>query len=140
MKCKNCRDWVLLVIRILIGALFIMSAIFKFTDMSGTASFISTTWLPAPLFLAWASAIVEIAGGLMLILGVHACGAAVILAVYLVVVTFTFHNGLSDQDQMIQFFKNLAIIGGLLGVYVSGGGKFTLVKCKCCQGMECNCK
>lgn len=137
MKCKNCRDWILLVVRLLIGLLFIMTAIAKFSDIAGTASYISTTWLPAPTFMAWASAIIELLGGLMLILGIHAGGGAVILAVYLVVVTFTFHFKLGDQAQMTHFFKNLAIIGGLLGVYSSGGGKFTLVKCKCCKGLEC---
>lgn len=138
MHSKNCRDWTALIARILIGLLFVMGAYGKFTGMEGTIGYISSvSWLPAPAVLAWLAAIVELLGGLMLILGIHPNGAAVVLAVYLLPVSFIFHLKLSDMAQMTQLFKNLAIIGGLLMIHVGGSGKFKLLKCKCCP--DCGC-
>ena len=62
---------------------------------------------------------IEIGGGLMLLTGYKARYAALVIAVWLVPVTLVFHNfwavpAAQQQDQMINFLKNLAIIGGLL--------------------------
>ncbi|HET6936048.1 MAG TPA: DoxX family protein, partial [Candidatus Angelobacter sp.] len=70
--------------------------------------------------------------GLLLLTGLKARYAAVILALWLVPVTLTFHNfwafqGQEQQEQMVNFLKNLAIIGGLLAVAASsrGAGKLS---------------
>ncbi len=133
MKSKNCRDWGMLVVRILIGLLFIMAAVNKFQNIDAVAGAIDSTWLPAGNTLAWASAILELLGGLMIVLGIHANGAALILAAYVLITTLTFHLDFSDQGQTIQLLKNLAVIGGLLSLFFNGGGRFLAVKCKCCN-------
>jgi len=135
MKCKNCRDWGMLIARILIGLLFVMMAVAKFKNMGGTAGYIESSWLPAGNVMAWAAALIELFGGLMLILGIHVNAAALGLAVFLLIVTLTFHLDFSDQGQTTQLLKNFAIIGGLLSLHFSGGGKYLLMKCKCCD--EC---
>ena len=56
---------------------------------------------------------IEIGGGLLLLTGFKARYAALALALFLVPVTLVFHNP-AHQDQMVNFLKNLAIIGGLL--------------------------
>jgi len=63
--------------------------------------------------------LIEIGGGLLVLTGFHARYAALVIALWLVPVTLVFHHfwGIpaeQQQDQMINFLKNLAIIGGLL--------------------------
>ena len=62
--------------------------------------------------------LIEIGGGLLLLTGFQARYAALVIAPWLVPVTLVFHNfwavPAQQQDQMINFLKNLAIIGGLL--------------------------
>lgn len=63
--------------------------------------------------------LIEIGGGLLVLTGYKARYAALVIALWLVPVTLIFHNfwaspAAQQQDQMINFLKNLAIIGGLL--------------------------
>jgi uncharacterized membrane protein YphA (DoxX/SURF4 family) len=37
-----------------------------------------------------------------------------------------FHRNLGDPDQVIHFFKNMAIAGGLMHVVAFGGGRLSL--------------
>jgi putative oxidoreductase len=52
--------------------------------------------------------------------------AALILAVYCVLTALFFHNTFADQNQMINFLKNIAMTGGLLQVVSFGAGSFSL--------------
>lgn len=135
MKCEKTKNWGMLVARSLIGLLFVMAAVGKIQDIQSVAGYIGTTWMPASTFLAWAAVVMELAGGLMLILGVHANAAALFLAVFLTFVSFTFHFNLADQQQTMKLISNFAIVGGLLSVFFSGPGEFVLMKCKCCLGL-----
>ena len=74
--------------------------------------------------------LLEVAGGLAILVGYRARHVALLLAVFLVVVTFVFHNfwaasGAAAQEQFVQFMKNFAILGGLLRVVVDGAGPFS---------------
>jgi len=51
---------------------------------------------------------------------------AIMLAIFCVVTAFIFHHALGDQNQMINFFKNLAMAGGLLQVAAFGAGSIGL--------------
>ena len=48
------------------------------------------------------------------------------MAVFTLATALSFHNHFADQNQMIHFMKNIAIIGGLLQVVAFGGGKFSV--------------
>ena len=63
--------------------------------------------------------LIEIGGGLMVLTGFKAKYAAIVIALWLVPVTLVFHHfwGIPEaqqQDQMVNFLKNVAIMGGLL--------------------------
>ena len=79
----------------------------------------------APLGLAGA-ALIELGGGVALILGYRTRAAAAILAVFALVTAAIFHSALADQNQLIHFFKNVAMAGGLLQVASFGGGRLSL--------------
>lgn len=119
-------DSVVLIGRILIGALFLMSGLSKLAAPADTQSYIASVGLPAPVVAFWVAAAVETVGAALLIAGVRTRPVAGVLGIFTLATAVTFHNDFADQNQMIHFMKNLAIIGGLLQVVVFGGGKFSV--------------
>lgn len=119
--------------RILIALIFILSGFSKIAGFDGTVGYIASLGLPAPQLLAIAAIIVEIGGGLMLMLGWRARWGAAALFVFTALAALLFHNFWSApadqaQIQMIMFMKNISIMGGLLFVVVHGSGKLSLGK------------
>jgi putative oxidoreductase len=82
--------------------------------------------LPFPQVLLVASGIIEIACALALIVGWKTRLAAIGLVIWMIPVTLIFHNPAGGQDAMIHFMKNLAITGGLLVLFASGPGAWSL--------------
>lgn len=125
------RNYLNPVARALLALIFIISGAGKMFAFAGVAGMMGSTGFPAPrLFLAGAIAI-EILGGLALLLGFQTRLAALALVVFLIPATLIFHaTGISDpaqgQEQMVQVFKNLAILGGLLKFIADGAGAFAL--------------
>lgn len=119
--------------RILIALIFILSGFSKIAGFDGTVGYIASQGLPAPQLLAIVAIIVEIGGGLMLVLGWRARWGAVALLGFTALAALLFHNFWSvpadqAQIQMIMFMKNISIMGGLLFVVVHGSGKLSLAK------------
>lgn len=103
--------------RILVGAFFVLAGISKLMDVAGTAGYIEAMGLPASTLLAVLALIVEIGAGGALIIGYKAKYAAVLLAAFVLIVSFPFHGPKMWADnpmQQILFMKNLAIMGALL--------------------------
>lgn len=117
--------------RLLLSLIFITSGINKILNFSGTAGYMESKGMPlVPLFLT-AAIVLELAGGLSLLLGFKARVGALLLIVFLIPTTLIFHNfwaleGADRQMQMIHFMKNLAILGGLLVVFGLGPGPVSL--------------
>jgi len=120
------RDSLALIGRVLIAAIFLLSGAAKLADPAGTTAYIASAGLPlAPLAFVGA-ALVELAGGLALVLGYRTRQVAAALALFSLLAALTFHSALSDQNQFIHFFKNIAMAGGLLQVVAFGGGRLSL--------------
>lgn len=120
-----------LVARVALAAIFIHAGWGKLTGLEGTAAFIGSKGLPAPLALAALAGLTELAGGLLLVLGWRTRPAALALALFLVPATILFHNpaglaGAEAQMQQIQVYKNVAIIGGLVAIATWGAGALSL--------------
>lgn len=116
----------LLLARVLLGALFILSGIGKFQDIAGTAGYIESVGLPAGIALAWLAAIIETVGGAAIIVGYRIKEAALMLAVFVFVISFPFHGPSTwaeDPMQQINFLKNMSVVGGFLFVVAHGAGK-----------------
>ncbi len=118
--------------RLLLAAIFVISGVNKLNNFSGTAEFMSSAGLPAAEILLVLTIGIEIAGGLMIVLGWYTRQLAVILFLFMIPVTAVFHNpwGAVDpaqaQQQTIHLLKNLAIMGGLLHLYAFGPGHFSI--------------
>lgn len=127
---KMCDKYGLKIGRVLLAAIFLVSAYGKVTGFAGTAGFMESAGMPMASVLLVIAIIIEVAGGLALIFGWQVRHAVRALVIYTVVATYYFHMNLADQSQMIMFMKNLAIIGGLLVTAA------TASKCKNCAKSE----
>jgi putative oxidoreductase len=115
----------------LIAAIFLVSGIAKVTDFSGTVGYMRGAGLPATEALAAIAAVIELGCGLALLIGAWARPAGLLLALYLIPVTLVFHafwnyTGMDQRMQLINFLKNLAIMGGLSYVATYGPGLFAV--------------
>ncbi|HEX9786406.1 MAG TPA: DoxX family protein [Candidatus Binatia bacterium] len=105
--------------RVLISVIFLLSGVSKIMDWSGTAQLMAAQGLPLVRLLLGAAIVIEIAGGLSVLLGWNARWGARLLFLYLIPTTLVFHNfwalsGAEQQTQLVNFLKNLSIMGGLL--------------------------
>jgi putative oxidoreductase len=117
--------------RLLLALLFLPAGISKITGFAGTVGYITAMGLPLPTLAAIVAIVVEVGGGLALLLGFGTRFAALALAAFTVVATFGFHAfwAVPAEQQMVQqlmFFKNLAVVGGLLGIAAWGAGALSL--------------
>jgi len=117
--------------RVLMVALFLPAGISKVTGFEGTVGYIASVGLPFPTMGAALALIVEIAGSLALLAGFATRISALILAVFTLVASFYFHAYWAvpaDQAFVTQllFFKNIAVVGGLLAIAANGAGQWSL--------------
>ena len=127
------RPTTALIGRILIGAIFIVSGIAKLTDTAGTAGYMDMVGIPYAHQLAIVAGIAELLGGVALVFGFLTRLAALGLILFMIPTTLLFHafwnmEGAEAKTQMVNFMKNLAIIGGLMTVFAFGPSRFSIDK------------
>lgn len=112
--------------RILLAAIFLWSGWGKFNAAEATQAFIAKVGMPMPVLAYYAAVVIEIAGGIALIVGLKTRWASAALGVYTLVAALYFHSNFEDRNQFIHFMKNIAIVGGFLQLMVLGGGSLSL--------------
>lgn len=112
--------------RTLIATIFLLSGASKVAAPAMTIGYIQSVGLPLPTLGFLMAVLVEIGGGIALILGYRTRLVAGIMALFTIATALAFHNNLGDQNQFIHFFKNVAMAGGLLQVVAFGAGRFSL--------------
>jgi putative oxidoreductase len=127
MWTLNGNQKLILVGRILLSTIFILSGVSKALDWDSTVQAMTGAGVPFASILIVLAILIEVLGGLSILLGFKARVGATALLVYLVPVTLTFHGfwmftGMERQMQMVNFLKNLAIMGGLFEVLATGAG------------------
>lgn len=113
-----------LVARILLALIFIMAGISKITGYAGTQGYMDAMGVPGmllPLVI-----ILELGGGLAILVGWKTRWTAYALGGFTVVAALIFHSNFSDQTHIIMFMKNFAIAGGLLLLAEHGAGAYSL--------------
>lgn len=125
-----------LVGRTLLSLIFIFAGFHKIGGFEGTAGYMASHGLPMPQVLLVATIVIELIGGLMLLIGWQAKLAAAAIFLFLIPTTVLFHafwtvnpaDAMLLQNQMNHFMKNLAIMGGMLYLMAYGSGPFSLQK------------
>lgn len=125
-RLKSSGDSLALVGRVLIAAIFLLSGAAKLADPAATIAYIDSAGLPLGLVAFGGAVLVEMGGGLALVLGYRTRLVAAALALFSLLTALAFHSALSDQNQFIHLFKNVAMAGGLMQVVAFGAGRFSL--------------
>lgn len=125
------RTFVPLLGRVLLALMFVLSGFGKLTDLQGTAQYVASGGLPFPALVAFLVGVLELAGGLALVLGYRVRPVGLLLALFTLAASFAFHAFWSlpaDQQfvQQLMFMKNLSIAGGMLLVSALGAGPLSI--------------
>ena len=117
--------------RVLLALLFIPAGFSKIGGFAKTADYIASKGVPFQELAAAAAIGVELGMGLLLLIGWQTRWAALGIAFFTVVITFIFHNfwavpAEQVMSQQQSFFKNIAVVGGLLTVAAWGAGAWSV--------------
>jgi putative oxidoreductase len=117
--------------RLLLALLFLPAGLSKIGGFAGTVGYIASKGMPMPTGAALVAIAVEVLGGLALLAGFGTRIAALVLAVFTLVATVVFHAywAVPPEMQMVQqlmFFKNIAVVGGLLVLAAFGAGGWSV--------------
>ncbi|MEW4398716.1 DoxX family protein [Agrobacterium tumefaciens] len=111
--------------RLLLAVMFILSGFGKIGAPEATQGYIASVGLPLPMLSYLLAVVVEVGGGILLVIGYQARIVATVMAAFTLATALLFHNNFADQNQMIHFLKNISIVGGLLQVVAFGAGSLS---------------
>lgn len=122
------RDVAALLARILLAIIFIKAGYDKIGGFDGTVAAIAGQGIPLPKVAAILTILIELGGGLLLVIGWKTRWVGLIFFLWLIPTTVLFHNFWASPpdeyvSQQTNFLKNLAIMGGMLMVYAFGPGR-----------------
>lgn len=110
--------------RILMAQVFIIAGIGKITGYTGTEAYMAMHGVPGallPLVI-----LLELGGGLALILGWKTRWMCYALALFSVIAALIFHHDIANTMQRINLMKDLAMAGGFLILSITGPGALSL--------------
>ncbi len=121
-----------LLARIMIATIFLMSAVGnKIPQFDSVAQYMAAEGVPLPQVALVGAIIFLIVGSLSVIAGFKIRIGAALLLVFLVLATYFFHDfwtfeGQEQQMQMIQFMKNLSLMGTMVFLMANGAGQLSM--------------
>jgi putative oxidoreductase len=126
------QNFLILLGRVLIGWIYVDSGWRKLMGMDAFIAGLVRRNVPQATFWGWIGAPLEFLGGLALLLGAWTRTAALLILLFTIVATLIGHRyweiaePAARRMQHSHFFKNLAMMGGLVLLTVTGGGRFSL--------------
>jgi putative oxidoreductase len=117
---SNIHSIAFLVGRVIAGCFFLMNGFNHFAQLNMMTGYAKSKGIPTPALAVGGSGVLLFLGGLSLLLGYHPTIGTALLAIFLLAASFGIHNFWTVQDQqakqgeMINFLKNMAILGLLL--------------------------
>lgn len=131
--CQWVKQYGPLAGRIMLALIFLISGYAKLGNFEGTAGFMAGAGIPLAQIALALTIIIEIGGGLMLVIGWKARWAALAIFLFVVPATLIFHNfwaadAAQLQNQLNHFLKNVCILGGMLYIMAFGSGPLSVDK------------
>jgi putative oxidoreductase len=114
--------------RLLMSSLFIWAGYTKLFvyGPSGTSQYFASVHIPIPDVTAWIAIVIELIGGLMILVGFQTRWVALVLVIFCLITAFGVHLPVGDVANMTNFYKNLVMAGGFLYVFAYGAGPFSV--------------
>jgi len=112
--------------RILLALMFVLAGWSKISGYAGTQAYMASAGVPGillPLVI-----IVELIGGLMIVVGFKTRLVALALFAFTIVASVLFHMNWAQPMQQLLFMKNLAVAGGFLVLFAAGAGAYSVDK------------
>ncbi len=106
-----------------LALIFIVSGFGKLTAYAATVGYMQAMGVPSaalPVVI-----LIELGGGLAILLGLQTRFVAGILAGFCIITAFLFH-GAADQVNQIMFLKNFAMAGGFIALVLFGAGRLSI--------------
>ncbi len=120
------NNTLLLLARILLAIIFIWAGYGKLMSLTGTAGYFTSLGIPAASIVAPLTGLVELIGGLLILVGFQTRYAALVLAIFTIAAALVAHLNFGDRGQTIHLTKNLAIAGGFLALIAAGAGSYSM--------------
>jgi putative oxidoreductase len=120
------RDYLPALARLLMCSLFIWDGVLQLRNPVGTADYFASLHVPSPQIAVWVSIAVHLLGGIGILVGFMTRWAAALLILLCLGTAFGIHLPAGDMANMINFYKNLVMTGGLLYVIAFGPGAMSL--------------
>ncbi|WP_446904649.1 DoxX family protein [Burkholderia sp. YIM B11467] len=125
------QDFLLLIARVLIVALYLKIGIPKLMDFGGAIAYMSRIGAPMPMLAAAILIAMDVVVAIAILIGFHTRPVALLLALYTLAAAIIGHpfwltDGSQQMNNMIHFYKNLSIMGGLLALCAAGPGRFSV--------------
>ncbi len=131
--------------RVMLCTIFLTAAVGnKIPHFSSIAELMGKKGIPEPKLMLVGAIVFLIVGSISIIVGYKARFGALLLLVFLVLATYYFHDfwALPDpqaqQEQMIQFMKNLSMMGAMLLIIATGSGPASLDAVCCVSKLVTN--
>ena len=125
--------WAPIPLRLIVGFGFVQHGLAKLSrGPDAFAVILHALGVPAPHLMAWVSILIELLGGLAVLLGAFLTLASIPMAILLLVAVFTVHlpNGFSStagpQFGPVGYEVNLLYLASLAGLVLGGAGPFAL--------------
>jgi len=125
--------YLFLLSRILFGGYFFKAGLNHFMGLNGLTMYAQSKGAPMPKLSVIVSGLIVLLGGAGIILGVYTKISVLLIALFLIPVTFIMHSFWKTEDPMakmgekINFEKNIALLGGVLAyLFISGAWPFSL--------------
>jgi putative oxidoreductase len=120
-----------LVGRILLALIFVLAGIRKLASTDATAALMASHGIPFANILVFSAIAVELGGGLLLVVGWHGRGAALVLFLYTLSLALIFHAfwgapAAAQRTEYAFFFGHLSMMGGMLYVVAFGPGPISV--------------
>jgi putative oxidoreductase len=118
--------------RLFLVTIFLSSALMnKIPQYQTLVGVMETEGVPLPQVSLAIAIVMLLLGGVSVLIGYHARVGAALLAVFLVLASYYFHNFWAlppeqAQEQMIHFMKNLGLFGAMLFIIANGAGAWSV--------------
>lgn len=117
---KNIVD---VISRVMLAYLFVVAGYGKLFSYEATAGYMQSMHVPS--FLLPLVILLELGGGIAIIIGLFTRFTSVFIAIFSIVAAIIFHQS-NDSVNSLMFMKDVGLAGGFLLLAIHGSGKFSI--------------